>query len=119
MFECPNCEKVVEGNPPHKICPDIHILTTRYSIMKAFYQFLVALSVVTMVGCTVGGSEVINKNEVKVCTDSRDGETFSFNTNSVTNVRRGIGAPTTFNVIDSEGNKRSLSTSMEVYLKCK
>ena len=88
--------------------------------MKLFYQILLILAIVSIIGCTVGGSEVVNKNEVKVCTDTRDGETFSFNTNSVTNVRRGVlGEPTTFDVIDGEGNKRSLSSSMEVYLKCK
>ena len=72
-------------------------------------------------GCTVDGGSVSEDdlNKVMVCTDTRDGEVFSFNTNTVTNVRQGFGAPHTMEVTTLNGDKRTLNSDMEVWLKCK
>lgn len=58
------------------------------------------------------------KNKQMVCTDTRDGEVFGFNTNNITNVRIGYGAETSFDVVDDTGLKRTLYKSMQLFLKC-
>jgi hypothetical protein len=80
-----------------------------------------ALIVLLAAGCTMNGGEVSDKdrNKIMTCKDTRDGETFSFNTNTITNIRRGIGAPHTFDVVTTDGKSMSLSTDMEAWLKCK
>ena len=69
-------------------------------------------------GCTVDGKIEVERNKKMICKDTRDGETFSFNTNSVTNARLGIGADHSFDVTDNNGKKRTLTSNMEAYLKC-
>jgi len=57
-------------------------------------------------------------NKLMMCKDFRDGETFSFNTNTITDIRVGIGVPTTFKITTVSGETKILSSSMESYLKC-
>jgi hypothetical protein len=65
-----------------------------------------------------GGITEDGKNKQMVCTDTRDGEKFSFNSNNITNARIGYGADSSFDVVDDAGKKRTLTNSMELYLKC-
>lgn len=59
-----------------------------------------------------------SKNKQVSCVDTRDGETFQFNTNSIYDVRVGYGADTSFSLTDDDGKKRTLTSSMEVFMKC-
>lgn len=72
-----------------------------------------------MSGCTVDG-RVSSTNGIKhmICTDTRDGETFGFDTENITNVRIGVGSDSSFNVIDDSGKVRTMRKSMESYVKC-
>lgn len=82
---------------------------------------LLFLSVSLVAGCGItvdGNLAETSRNVVIVCKDSRDGEIFSFNTNTVTNVRIGFGAPSTFDVITSDGKKRMLSSTLDTVIKC-
>jgi hypothetical protein len=80
-------------------------------------SFLIAL---LCSSCTVEGVDVAehDKNKIIDCKDTRDGDAFSFNTNTVKDVRAGIGAPTTFTVTTLDGKEKHLSSDMEAYLKC-
>lgn len=79
-----------------------------------------ALIVLLAAGCTMDGGKVAekDKNKIMVCKDTRDGETFSFSTNTITNMRAGIGAPSTFDVVTTDGKARTLSSDMGSWLKC-
>ena len=80
-----------------------------------------ALIVLLAAGCNMKGGDIAEKdrNKLMVCKDTRDGETFSFNTNTITNLRVGlVGAPTTFNVTTTDGKEKTLSSTMETWLKC-
>ena len=72
------------------------------------------------VGCTMDGGEVAQKDLSKTitCKDTRDGEMFSFNTDTITNIRRGVGAPTSFDMTTNDGKQITLSSDMEAWLKC-
>ncbi len=75
---------------------------------------------VVLCGCTVDAElSEESKNKNMVCTDSRDNEVFSFNSNTITNIRQGIGADSSVDIIDDTGGKRTLKSSMELYIKCK
>lgn len=83
------------------------------------FQILI-IAFICLAGCTMegGGVSAEDLNKTVTCTDTRDGETFSFNTNSVTNTRIGIGAPTSFDVTTDDGRKMTINSSMEAWLKC-
>lgn len=70
-----------------------------------------------LVGCSIEG-EMQNKNMLINCTDTRDGEKWSYNTNTVSNVRVGIGSPHSMDLVDTEGRKRHVTSDMETYIKC-
>ena len=73
------------------------------------------------VGCTVDGGSVVKEdlNKIVICKDARDGEIFSFNSNTITNVRRGFGAPGSVDITTDDGKKMTLSDDMSLWLKCK
>jgi hypothetical protein len=52
------------------------------------------------------------------CTDFRDGDVFRYSTDTITNVRMGIGTDSSFDLVDETGKSRTLKTSMEAYVKC-
>lgn len=83
-------------------------------------KLVVVLATLLLTGCGVQG-EVADedKNKTVTCVDTRDGETFSFNTTSVKNIVKGFDGITTFDVTDSTGTVRKLNSNMEVFLKCK
>lgn len=88
-----------------------------YRIACALNAF-VLLSIIA--GCTVKGGEVVgeDKNKIMDCTDIRDGDIFSFNTNSITNIRLGIGSPNTADIVTLSGKNMTISSGMESYIKC-
>ena len=53
------------------------------------------------------------------CTDTRDGEKFSFRGATVRDAVQGFGTAHCFTVTDDTGMVRRLCSSQEVYLKCK
>ena len=71
-------------------------------------------------GCTMNGGKLATEslNKVLMCTDNRDGSVFYFNTNTITNFRRGFGAPHEFDVVTHKGVKMHLSTADKMYVKC-
>jgi len=82
------------------------------------YLLLIAIALL-MSGCTVSGKvseEELNK--LKVCTDTRDGEKFIFNTNTVYDVRAGF-ENWSFSLVDTNGSTHHLTAQSELYLKCK
>lgn len=89
--------------------------------IKTALRFGVSASIVLLAGgCTMKGGDIDEKdrNKLMVCKDFRDGEMFSFNTNTITNVRIGVGAPSAFDVTTTDGKKKTLSSTMEAWLKC-
>lgn len=85
--------------------------------MKTLIIFL-ALSL-TLSGCLNFGGKLSeeSKNKTVRCTDLRDGEVFTYKSNTVTNIR--IGTDSSFDFVDTKGNKRTARASHEVFLKCK
>lgn len=71
-------------------------------------------------GCTMDGGSLSNEDMDKIvtCKDARDGEVFEFNTNTISNVRRGLGVPSSFDIVTIDGKKMTLNSSMETWLKC-
>ena len=76
------------------------------------------LALIFLVSCSFPATPS-GPDKLVTCVDTRDGETFSFNTGDVENLRVGyLGAETIVTVIDSEGRRRYLKSSMEAWLKC-
>lgn len=50
-------------------------------------------------------------------TDTRDGEVFYYNNNTITNPMRGVGTASSINIVTSEGKKMTITTDMMTYLK--
>ena len=91
------------------------------NFLRAFFLLLVFVIASTMMACTVDGKlSDESKNKTMVCTDTRDGESFSYHTSSVSNVRLDYfnRENSSFDVVDANGVKRHLVASMETYLKC-
>ncbi len=74
-------------------------------------------SFIVLAGCTIN-ADVERIGKLTHCTDTRDGEKFTFSDKSITNVRYGIGADSCFTVKDESGVVRNLCKSHEVFLKC-
>jgi len=58
-----------------------------------------------------------DRNRIMTCTDIRDGRVFKFNTNTIKNVRIGIGAPDSFDITTLNNKSMTLTSDMQ-YLKC-
>lgn len=71
-------------------------------------------------GCTIDGGAVVesDKNKIVTCTDTRDGEVFGFNTNSVNNARQGFGTPSSIDIVTLDGKAKTISDNMRAWLKC-
>ena len=77
-----------------------------------------ALIVLLGSACTMEGKPVDN-GKTTYCTDTRDGEKFSFKSSSVRNARIGmLGADTCADITVSTGETRTLCKSQEAYIKC-
>ena len=83
-------------------------------------KILIIISVL-LSGCSMEGGAIAenSKNKIVQCTDTRDGEVFSFLSNNVSNARISLDGNHGFSVVDTDGNYRELNKSMESYLKCK
>lgn len=82
------------------------------------YKTTLILASLFLSACTMEGSlSESSKNKNVKCTDTRDGEVFTYNTNTATNVRIGTSGGS-LDVVDSNGVSRHLSSPMELYLKC-
>lgn len=70
-------------------------------------------------GCSINGDlDEKDRNKDVACTDTRDGEVFQFNTSSMSNIRVGIGAPSSFDVVTTGGRQMTLIGNMAAWLKC-
>jgi len=90
------------------------------SAVNALVSTIALLLTVTTVSCTMDGSlSDDSENKIVRCKDTRDGEVFTYASDSVKNVRIGIGAPTTIEFVDMSGRERTMSTEDNKYWKCK
>lgn len=86
--------------------------------MKLLIIFLAIFLIILISSCELQQAEE-SKNRMMVCTDTRDGEVFRYNTNNITNIHMSISGVTSFNITTTNGDIKLLKSSMEVYLKCK
>ena len=70
-----------------------------------------------LTGCTVDAN-IEHSDKHMFCTDTRDGETFSFETRTAHNGRMGIGTGSAVDIVDDTGRTRTLTQTMEAYWKC-
>lgn len=103
--------------------------------MRGLFEGIIAVFVILLIISSVAYLAVIGKefssiNGVHVspysekmcfsCTDTRDGETFSFSGENVSRATIGwFGSDTCFDVIDDNGIKRTLCSRHDVFIKCK
>lgn len=76
------------------------------------------LITVLLAGCTVEGRVVDPSDKLTTCTDTRDGETFSYRTRDVSKVRIGFGTDSYIEVTDTAGKFRRLFQSEAAHWKC-
>lgn len=87
--------------------------------MRIIYTLLLTFISLLMTGCTVEGQLAEeSKNVINVCKDTRDGEIFSYNSNTIKNVRVGVGAPTSMDIVTITGKKKTLTSDMVEFIKC-
>lgn len=82
-------------------------------------NIMIGLVLLFLIGACTMKSDVIDDGKTNFCTDSRDGEKFSFKTSSVKSVMVGmLGAESCFDITDSNGKDRTLCKSQEAFIKC-
>ena len=83
-------------------------------------KLLTLITIVLLTSCTIEGKlDESDKNKLTECIDTRDGEVFIFNTNTITNVRLDlINSTGSFDIITLEGIKKTLNSNSEIFLKC-
>ena len=96
---------------------------------RLFYYFAIAIGIIVViiftiiafVSCEQKAEGIVErqKNKMMKCVDTRDGEVFYFNTNTVHNIYIGYGSPHRYDVVTSNGDTMTLKSDMEIYLKCK
>ena len=80
---------------------------------------IILYSLLLFISCTYEGKMAEeDRNKEMRCVDTRDGETFYFNTSTVTDLRVGILCSTSFYVVTSDSVKKRLTSDMELYIKC-
>ena len=81
---------------------------------------LLLVCILLVAGCTIDGGSVVeaDKNKIIRCVDTRDGAVFSFNSSTITNLRIGIGAPGSFDMVTVNGKRMTLNSYMEAWIKC-
>lgn len=75
--------------------------------------------VLFLTGCTIDGGEIAKEdlNKRMLCTDTRDGETFSYYGRDVSNIRSGSNP--SIDIVDNKGRHRTLTNQMQnTFLKC-
>lgn len=86
--------------------------------MKTARYLIVACMALLFAGCSMQG-EYSGEHKIIDCTDTRDGEKFTVDSRTITNVRVGIGADSCFDAVDNRGVERTLCKSHQAFLKCK
>jgi len=96
---------------------------------RLFYYFAIAIGIIVViiftiiafVSCEQKAEGIVErqKNKMMKCVDTRDGEVFYFNTNTVHNIYIGYGAPPRYDIVTTNGDTMRLKSDMEIYLKCK
>lgn len=84
-------------------------------------NLILLVAVITLSGCLVVGGEVkdTEKNKTVTCVDTRDGETFTFNTNNTKNIKVNILKNTAcYDLKDDKGVERHICSVDKTYLKC-
>ena len=81
------------------------------------------LALVGMAGCSVAISDdearTTNAGRIVDCTDTRDGEAFTYRGDTVSNVSIGLGgSDSCFDAVDEANKRRTLCKSHESWLKC-
>jgi len=81
---------------------------------------ILAIVFFTLISACTYQAEVSEEdiNNHVTCTDTRDGEVFSFHAKNMSNIRVGMDGYASMDIIDDKGNKRSVNNGMEIYLKC-
>lgn len=74
------------------------------------------LILLLLVGCTISG-RVEDKNQWIICKDTRDGEIFYYNTDSVHDVRVGIGIYSA-KLVTTKNDTIMINQNSNIYLKC-
>lgn len=69
-------------------------------------------------GCGFEGKYSGKKSQTMHCIDFRDGEQFTFNTDTIRDVVIGIGTQSHFALTDNKGNIRILSSELSASIKC-
>ena len=87
--------------------------------MKVDKIVLVLLAAFAVQGCSLK-AEVAQKdiNKRMSCSDTRDGQTFTFKASTIANATVGVGADTCFDITTDSGTKMNLCKSHEAWLKC-
>jgi len=80
---------------------------------------IIGLMCLLCTGCSVEGEASSEYKEIN-CTDTRDGETFTIDTDTITTVRVGLlGVDSCFDAIDNNRETRTMCKSHEAFMKCK
>jgi hypothetical protein len=80
-------------------------------------KYFVLLLFVFVVGCSASVSES-DRGRIKTMKDTRDGEVFSFNTDTVKNIKfNPISGTHSMTIITTDGDRRTLTEKSELYLK--
>jgi hypothetical protein len=92
--------------------------------MKSSTKRAIALlsfnAVLLVSGCTMEGSlSESSYNKIIDCKDNRTNSTFTFNTNSIQNIHIGLGSSSFFDVVDFNGNARTIINDGGVTVSCK
>lgn len=78
----------------------------------------VLLSCLLIVGCTVEGKLTDDsKNKWMQTTDTRDGEVFYYNTNTIHDIRIGFGAESSYKIVTTKDDTLLFHTNMESWMK--
>ncbi len=82
-------------------------------------KILALVLLFSIVGCQAEVTEE-DKNKLITCIDTRDQETFEFNSSDMTDiVGNSLTGDYSFDVVDADGNKRHFTKQSELYTKCK
>ena len=71
-------------------------------------------------GCGFKGSVTFDEGKENAwvqVTDMRDGEVFYYNNNTINNPVRGVGVPSSVDIVTSDGRKMTINSDMMAYLK--
>lgn len=89
--------------------------------MKYLKRATLGLSFFIALLCLFGCSPEIEdeyRGLIIDCTDFRDGEKFSFNTDTIRDIEKNWSGVTGFRITTLDGKDKFLKSEMELYIKC-